>query len=94
MLTLNGYRVLKATVDAEPLRKTLTVKPFVPSVFVANKNSIPRYKVYKEVDDALYLPKHFGIETFGTFAKSFSSLAKVPNVSIPNITTLGRSIVL
>ena len=65
MLTLNGYRVLKATVDAEPLRKTLTVKPFVPSVFVANKNSIPRYKVYKEVDDALYLPKHFGIETFG-----------------------------
>ena len=65
MLTLNGYRVLKATVDAEPLRKTLTVKPFVPSVFVANKNSIPRYKVYKEVDDALYLPKHFGIETYG-----------------------------
>jgi superfamily II DNA or RNA helicase len=65
MLTLNGYRVLKANVDAEPLRKTLTVKPFVPSVFVANKNSIPRYKVYKEVDDALYLPKHFGIETFG-----------------------------
>ena len=65
MLTLNGYRVLKATVDAEPLRKTLTVKPFIPSVFVANKNAVPRYKVYKEVEDALYLPKHFGIETFG-----------------------------
>jgi len=65
MLTLNGYRVLKANVDAEPLRKTLTVKPFVPSVFVANKNAVPRYKVYKEVEDALYLPKHFGIESFG-----------------------------
>jgi len=65
MLTLNGYRVLKANVDAEPLRKTLTVKPYIPSVFVANKNAVPRYKVYKEVEDALYLPKHFGIETFG-----------------------------
>jgi len=67
MLTLNGYRVLKteANVHAEQLRKTLTVKPFIPSVFVANKNAIPRYKVYKEVDEAFYLPKHFGIESFG-----------------------------
>jgi superfamily II DNA or RNA helicase len=65
MLTLNGYRVLKATVDAEPLRKTLTVKPFIPSVFVANKNAVPRYKVYKEVEDALYVPKHFGIDSYG-----------------------------
>lgn len=67
MLTLNGYRVLKtdANVHAEQLRKTLTVKPFIPSVFVANKNAIPRYKVYKEVDDAFYLPKHFGIDSFG-----------------------------
>lgn len=65
MLTLNGYRVLKSNVDVEPLRKTLTVKPFIPSVFVANKNAIPRYKVYKEVDDALYLPKHFGIDSYG-----------------------------
>ena len=67
MLTLNGYKVLKteANVHAEQLRKTLTVKPFIPSVFVANKNAIPRYKVYKEVDDAFYLPKHFGIDSFG-----------------------------
>ena len=65
MLTLNGYRVAKTNVDVESLRKTLTVKPFIPSVFVANKNAIPKYKVYKEVEDALYLPKHFGIDTYG-----------------------------
>lgn len=67
MLTLNGYKVLKteANVHAEQLRKTLTVKPFIPSVFVANKNAVPRYKVYREVEDAFYLPKHFGIESFG-----------------------------
>jgi superfamily II DNA or RNA helicase len=72
MLTLNGYRVLKteANVHAEQLRKTLTVKPFIPSVFVPNKNAVPRYKVYREVEDAFYLPKHFGIEQFGPYTQS------------------------
>jgi len=65
MLTLNGYKVAKADVPADQLRKTLTVKPNVPKVFVSNPNSIPRYKVYKEVEDSLYLPKHFGINTYG-----------------------------
>ena len=49
MLTLNGYRVPTATVPAEELRKTLTVKPYVPKVFMPNQNAVPRYKVYKEV---------------------------------------------
>jgi superfamily II DNA or RNA helicase len=65
MLTLNGYKVPKATVPVEQLRKTLTVKPNVPKVFVSNPNAVPRYKVYKEVEDALYLPKHFGLDQFG-----------------------------
>jgi superfamily II DNA or RNA helicase len=67
MLTLNGYKIQKteANVHAEQLRKTLTVKPYIPSVFVANKNAVPRYKVYREVEDAFYLPKHFGIDSFG-----------------------------
>ena len=65
MLTLNGYKVSKATVPVEQLRKTLTVKPNVPKVFVSNPNAVPRYKVYKEVEDSLYLPKHFGISQFG-----------------------------
>ena len=65
MLTLNGYKVAKAAVPVEQLRKTLTVKPNVPKVFVSNPNAVPRYKVFKEVEDSLYLPKHFGIQTYG-----------------------------
>lgn len=78
MLTLNGYRVLKTdpNVQAEALRKTLTVKPNVPSVFVPNKNAVPRYKVYKEVEDAFYLPKHYGIDNFGAFTQSTRDVAK------------------
>jgi superfamily II DNA or RNA helicase len=70
MLTLNGYKVAKATVPVESLRKTLTVKPHIPKVFVSNPNAVPRYKVYKEVDDALYLPKHFGIDQYGVPSES------------------------
>jgi superfamily II DNA or RNA helicase len=65
MLTLNGYKVAKRDVSAEDLRKTLTVKPFVPKVFVSNPNAVPRYKVYNETEDSLYVPKHFGLQTFG-----------------------------
>ena len=64
MLTLNGYR-LPVPADAEALRKELTVKPMVPKVFVSNPNAVPRYRVYKETADALYLPKHFGIQRYG-----------------------------
>lgn len=65
MLTLNGYKVDKLNVSVEQLRKTLTVKPYVPKVFVSNPNAVPRYKVYKETEDALYLPKHYGIDNYG-----------------------------
>jgi superfamily II DNA or RNA helicase len=80
MLTLNGYRVPIATVPAEELRKTLTVKPFVPKVFMPNQNSIPRYKVYKEVADALYLPKHFGIETYGPPTETTRDVETTPDI--------------
>lgn len=81
MLTLNGYKVLKtnANVHPEQLRKTLTVRPCVPAVFVPNKNAIPRYKVYAEVEDAFYLPKHFGIETFGIPVHTTRDVRKTPD---------------
>lgn len=65
MLTLNGYRVRKEEVPAEELRKVLTVKPHVPKVFMPNPNAVPRYKVFRESEEFLYLPKHFGIEKYG-----------------------------
>lgn len=70
MLTLNGYKVAKANVSVEELRKTLTVKPYVPKVFMPNPHAIPKYKVYKESEDAMYLPKHYGIENYGPITSS------------------------
>jgi superfamily II DNA or RNA helicase len=78
MLTLNGYKVPKATVPVEQLRKTLTVKPYVPKVFVSNPNSVPRYRVYKEVEDSLYLPKHFGLEQYGPPTESTRNVPETP----------------
>ena len=78
MLTLNGYKIPKAdpNVHVDQLRKTLTVKPYVPTVFVANKNAIPRYKVYREVEDAFYLPKHYGIDSFGPYTQTTRDVAQ------------------
>ena len=76
MLTLNGYKVDKANVDAELLRKTLTVKPYIPKVFVSNQNSIPRYKVYQETETAMYLPKHYGIENHGLYTSTTRDVAQ------------------
>lgn len=76
MLTLNGYKVEKANVSVEELRKTLTVKPYIPKVFMPNPNAIPRYKVYKEVEDAMYLPKHYGIDNYGPVVTSTRDVAQ------------------
>lgn len=65
MLTLNGYKLPKTQANDAEIRKTLTVKPFVPRVFVPNANAVPRYKVFSEVEDAFYLPKHYGLDTYG-----------------------------
>ncbi len=77
MLTLNGYKTDKS--DVEELRKVLTVKPYVPKVFMPNPNAVPRYKVYKEVEDALYLPKHFGIEKYGPYKSTTRNVAQTPD---------------
>lgn len=75
MLTLNGYRISKEKVPVEQVRKILTVKPYVPTVFV-NPKAVPKYKVYKETEDSLYLPKHYGIETYGPYESSTRNVAQ------------------
>lgn len=80
MLTLNGYRLPKRdAVSVAQIQKTLTVKPYVPKVFVSNPNAVPRYKVYKETEDALYLPKHYGIETYGPVVESTRNVSQTPD---------------
>lgn len=75
MLTLNGYRIQKNSVSVEPIKKELTVKPQVPSVFV-NPRNVPKYSVYKETEDVLYLPKYYGITKFGKPTETTRDVAK------------------
>ena len=64
-LTLSGYQIAKKSIDKiHHIQGTLTVKPYIPSVFV-KPQYVQRYKVYSEDETNLYVPKHYGIETFG-----------------------------
>lgn len=69
-LTLQGYRVPKKDVpNLHHLRGVLTVKPYVPSVFV-KPQYVQRYPVYVETETDIYVPKHYGIETYGALKSS------------------------
>jgi superfamily II DNA or RNA helicase len=66
-LTIHGYRIPKQDIDnLTHLKGRLTVKPYVPTVFV-NPRFVQKYPVYKESPEYLYVPKHFGIEEFGVY---------------------------
>jgi superfamily II DNA or RNA helicase len=60
MLTLNGYQIAKTANDPS-IKKALMVKPFS----LINPHAVPRYPVYHEDKNNLYLPKHYGIDKFG-----------------------------
>lgn len=64
MLTMNGYRLQKADVDLPTLKRVLTVKPSIPSVFV-NPRYVTSYPVYQETESSIYVPKQYGITTYG-----------------------------
>jgi len=61
MLTINGYQIAKTSNDSA-IKKALMVKPFS----LINPHAVPRYPVYYEDKNHLYLPKHYGIEKFGS----------------------------
>lgn len=79
MLTIQGYRLEKKTVqNLHHLKGMLTVKPYVPSVFV-KPQYVQRYPVYVETEDCIYVPKQYGIETFGPLKESKRDVAKTPS---------------
>ena len=63
-LTRNGYKLPKDGQDVNALRKQLTVKPSIPSVFVRPQYVKP-YKVYTETEHYIYLPKQYGLQKYG-----------------------------
>jgi superfamily II DNA or RNA helicase len=73
-LTIHGYRITKPQ-NAHHLKGVLTVKPFIPSVFVKPHN-VPRYKVYQESEEHFYIPKHYGIQEYGPYTASTRDVAK------------------
>lgn len=69
-LTIHGYRVPKKDIEnLNRLKDRLTVKPYVPSVFI-DPRFVTKYEVYKESKDFMYVPKHFGIGEFGMYNSS------------------------
>jgi superfamily II DNA or RNA helicase len=64
-ITRNGYKVPKTSIeDVEKLRKELTVKPYIPSVFV-KPQYVKKYTVFGETENFVYVPKQFGIARWG-----------------------------
>lgn len=64
-ITRNGYKVPKTAIEnLDKLKKELTVKPNIPSVFV-NPRYVKKYAVFGETENFIYVPKQFGISRWG-----------------------------
>jgi superfamily II DNA or RNA helicase len=75
-LTIHGYRLPKTDVkNLVHLKGILNVRPYVPSVFV-KPQFVQRYPVYLESAEYIYVPKHYGIETFGPPSVSYRDVPK------------------
>ncbi|NDB86081.1 MAG: DEAD/DEAH box helicase, partial [Alphaproteobacteria bacterium] len=75
-LTIHGYRIAKPA-NPHHIKGVLTVKPYVPSVFV-KPQFVPRYKVFQETDEHLYVPKHYGLQEYGPYTVSTRDVQQTP----------------
>jgi len=65
MLTLQGYKLDKNNIpNLMQLKTALTVRPYIPSVFV-KPQYVQKYPVFVETKDHIFVPKHYGIAEFG-----------------------------
>lgn len=79
-LTIHGYRIPKQEIEnLATLKARLTVKPYVPEVFV-NPRFVQKYPVYKESPEYLYVPKHFGIGEFGAYTTTTRNVAQTHDI--------------
>ena len=69
-LTIHGYKVAKKDIEnIHHIKGTLTVKPYIPSVIV-KPQYVTRYPVFKENEEFIFVPKHYGISQFGEIKTS------------------------
>jgi superfamily II DNA or RNA helicase len=79
-LTIHGYRVPKSEIEnLQQLKARLTVKPYVPSVFVEPR-FVQKYPVFKESPEYIYVPKHFGIGEFGPYKTTTRNVAPTSDI--------------
>lgn len=67
-LTQRGYAIPKAAltpVELEAIKDELTVSPYVPKDFQIPGTQPPRYSLYLESANTIYLPKAYGLKKFG-----------------------------
>jgi len=75
-LTIHGYQLSKKDVpNIQTLKGLLTVKPYIPSVFV-KPQYVQKYPVFYETSEHIYVPKHYGIETYGPFKSTMRDVTK------------------
>jgi superfamily II DNA or RNA helicase len=75
-LSIHGYKVSKKLLsNLDELKGRLTVKPYIPKVFV-DPRFVQKYPVYHESKDYIYVPKHFGIKEFGPYTVSTRDVPK------------------
>ncbi len=66
-LSSQGYAIYKSRIslsEVEKIKNELTITPFVVPGYGNDEDIIP-YKIYKENNEKIYVPWHFGIATFG-----------------------------
>jgi len=68
MLTINGYSILKSSVDNDVLAKVkedLTMKPKINFDMGVKKDNDNTFTLYKETEKRLYIPRYYGFNKFG-----------------------------
>lgn len=76
MLSIHGYKIAKKDVEnLNVLKGKLTVKPYIPKVFI-DPRFVTKYPVYKETEEFIYVPKHFGIGEFGMYEGSSRNVSQ------------------
>ena len=68
MLTINGYSILKSSVDNDVLTKVkeeLTMKPKINFDMGIKKDNDNTFTLYKETEKRLYVPRYYGFNKFG-----------------------------
>jgi superfamily II DNA or RNA helicase len=79
-LTIHGYQVPKKDIaNLVQLKARLTVKPYVPEVFV-NPRFVQKYPVFKESTEYLYVPKNFGIGEFGPYKTTSRNVSQTDDI--------------